>query len=87
MPTTVRLDPETESILQRLARKTGRSKSSVIREAILRMSARDVRPKPGSTLFDQMEDLVGVGRGGPSHLASRSEEILRDLFARRRERE
>ncbi len=86
MPTTVRLDPQTESILQRLARKTGRTKSSIIREAILRMSEHEARPTPGSTLYDRMADLVGVGHGGPSDLSSRSEEILRDLFARRRGR-
>jgi hypothetical protein len=86
VPTTVRLDPRTESIVQRLARKTGRTKSSIIREAILRMSEHEARPTPGSTLYDRMADLVGVGHGGPSDLASRSEEILRDLFARRRGR-
>lgn len=86
MPTTVRLDPETESIVQRLARKTGRTKSSIIREAILRMSETDAAPKPGGSLYDQIADIVGVGHGGPSDLASRSEEILRDLFARRRAR-
>ena len=86
MPTTVRLDPETERIVQRLARKTGRTKSSIIREAILRISETDAAPKPGGSLYDRIEDLIGVGHGGPSDLASRSEEILRDLFARRRTR-
>ncbi len=86
MPTTIRLDPETESVVHRLARKTGRTKSSIIREAILRMAEQNTRPKPGSTLYDKMADLVGIGHGGPSDLASRSEEILRHLFAQRRGR-
>ncbi|HEV2356395.1 MAG TPA: ribbon-helix-helix protein, CopG family [bacterium] len=86
MPTTVRLDPETEAIVQRLARKTGRTKSSVIREAILRLSEDHAEPNPGSTLYDRMADLIGIGHGGPPDLASRSEEILRGLFARRRGR-
>ncbi len=34
MPTTVRLDPETESLIKRLAKKTGRTKSQIIRDAI-----------------------------------------------------
>ncbi len=86
MPTTIRLDPEAESIVQRLARKTGRTKSSIIREAILRMAEQNTRPRPGSTLYEKMADLVGIGHGGPSDLAARSEEILRTLFTRRRDR-
>lgn len=86
MPTSIRLDPETESAVRRLTRKTGRTKSSIIREAILRMTEDITRPKPEGTLYDRMADLVGVGHGGPPDLASRSEEILRDLFAQGRKR-
>ncbi|MHB8730489.1 MAG: ribbon-helix-helix protein, CopG family [bacterium] len=82
----MRLDPDTEAILRRLARKAGRTKSSIIREAILRMSETHAAPKPGGSLHDQLADLIGVGHGGPSDLASRSEEILRDLFGRRHAR-
>jgi len=81
MPTSVRLDPETESMVRRLARKTGRTKSSIIREAILKMAEDAIRPTSGSTLYDKMADLLGVGHGGPTDLASRSEEILRSVFA------
>ncbi len=84
MPTSVRLDPETESVVRRLARKTGRTKSSIIREAILKMAEDEVRPTLGATLFDKMADLLGVGHGGPPDLASRSEEILRNVFAQRK---
>ncbi len=84
MPTSVRLDPETESVVRRLARKTGRTKSSIIREAILKMAEDTIRPTSGSTLYDKMADLLGVGHGGPSDLASRSEEILRNVFAQRK---
>ncbi len=83
MPTSVRLDPETELMVRRLARKTGRTKSSIIREAILKM-AEDTIPTSGSTLYDKMAGLLGVGHGGPTDLASRSEEILREVFAQRK---
>lgn len=84
MPTSVRLDPETESVVRRLARKTGRTKSSIIREAILKMAEDAIRPTSGPTLYDKMSDLLGVGHGGPTDLASRSEEILRNVFAQRK---
>ncbi len=86
MPTSIRLDQATESAVRRLARKTGRTKSSIIREAILRMAEESARSKPKGSLYDRMVDLVGIGHGGPPDLASRSEEILRSLFARRRKR-
>ena len=86
MPTSIRLDPETESVVRRLVRKTGRTKSSIIREAILKMAEDTIPPTSGSTLYDKMADLLGVGHGGPTDLASRSEEILRSVFAQRKRR-
>ncbi len=86
MPTSIRLDHETESALRRLARKTGRTNSSIIREAILKMAEGGALPNSAGTLYDRMADIVGVGHGGPTDLASRSEEILRSLFAQRQKR-
>ncbi len=86
MPTSIRLDQETESAVRRLARKSGRTKSSIIREAIIRMAEEITPPKAEGTLYDRMTDLVGVGHGGPPDLASRSEETLSALFSRRRRR-
>ena len=39
MPTSVRLDPETEALLRRIARATGQSKSWVVREALVAYGA------------------------------------------------
>lgn len=87
MPTSIRLDPETESAVRRLARKSGRTKSSIIREAIVRMAEEIAPSKREGTLYDRMADLVGVGHGGPPDLAARSEEVLRTLLSRRRRRQ
>lgn len=86
VPTSIRLDQETESAVRRLARKSGRTKSSIIREAIARMAEEVTRLKPEGTLYDRMTDLVGIGHGGPHDLASRSEEVLRNLFSQRQRR-
>ncbi len=85
MPTSVRLDSRTESMLRRIARRTGRTRSDVIREAILRLVDQS-QPAPGGTVYDRIRDLLGVARGGPADLGSRSEEYLREMFARRRTR-
>lgn len=83
MPTSVRLDAKTEAAVRRLARRTGRSKSQVIREAILRLSDASSQPMDGGTVYEQIADLVGIVRSGRRNIAARSEDVLRELFARR----
>jgi len=84
MPTSVRLDPETEALLRRLARRSGRSKSEVIREALHRLAAeRDEVAEP-ETLYRSVEDLIGIA-DGPEDLAERHRERFRaKLHGRRR---
>lgn len=83
MPTSVRLDARTESILRRIARRTGHTRSEVIREAILRLAEATV-PASSGTLYDRVKHLLGAAKGGPPDLGERSEEYLREMFARRR---
>jgi len=85
MPTSVRLDPRTETVLRRIVRRTGRTRSEVIREAIHRFVDQS-EPTSGATVYDRIKDLLGVARGGPADLGSRSEEYLRGMFARLRNR-
>lgn len=83
MPTSIRLDPGTEQIVRRIAYRTRRTKSEVIRDAIRRL-AEDTPAPTGGTVADLVADLVGTVRGGDRHYASRSEEVLRRMFALRR---
>lgn len=83
MPTSVRLDATTESIIRRLARRTGATKSEIIREAIGRLAEDASVPLKGRTVYDDIADLVGIARGGPGSRAGRSEEILRERFSRK----
>lgn len=84
MPTSVRLDPKTEGIVRRIARRTGRTKSEIIRDAILQLEDQAAQPAASDrTLYDRVKDLIGVAKGGPPDLGTRSEEYLRAIFARR----
>lgn len=84
MPTSVRLDPKIELVVRRLARQTKRTKSEVIREAIIRM-AEQVGGQPGlGTPYVEIEDLLGIAGGGPPDLARRADEAFRDMLARRK---
>lgn len=87
MPTSVRLDPRTEAVLRRMARRRGRTKSEILREAILRLAERE-DIEPGESFLEAVRDLVGIGSGGPPDLARRSEEIFRErlMVGRRRRR-
>ncbi len=46
MPTSVRLGPKTESLVNRLARRRGQTKSGVIREALLALARSEEQAKP-----------------------------------------
>jgi predicted DNA-binding protein len=54
MPTTARLDPRTLTLMQRLAKRTGRTKSEVIRDAIRRLGAAE-RPDGSGSAYEAME--------------------------------
>lgn len=77
MPTSVRLDPKTEAVLSRIARRTGRTKSDILRDAILRMAARE-DVEPGNSFLDLIGHLVGIGVGGPPDLARRSDQVFKE---------
>jgi Arc/MetJ-type ribon-helix-helix transcriptional regulator len=85
MPVSVRLDRETETLVRRISKDSRRSKSEVIRDAIRRM-ATEIPVASPDTVYDQIADIVGIARGGRRRYAARSEEVLRTLFARKRQR-
>jgi len=84
MPTSVRLDPETERLLSRLARKRSQSKSDVIREAIESLSRQDEAVPKDETLFERISDLVGCVDGGPPDLSKRTGEKFREILTSRK---
>ena len=83
MLATVRLDLATERVLARLARSSGRTRSDVIREAILHLAKRSPAPANDESLYASVADLIGVARGGPPDLSVRSGEKLRSLLSER----
>jgi hypothetical protein len=60
-PISIRLDAETEQRLRRLAHETGRTLSSVVREAVAEYgAAHDVREVAGARPYDRLKHLIGV---------------------------
>jgi predicted transcriptional regulator len=70
--TSVLLDPHILAELERLARRSGRPTSHVIREAMERYVAEEAAE--GETV---LPSFVGIA-AGPGNVAARDEEILRE---------
>jgi predicted DNA-binding protein len=86
MPTSVRLDPETEALLRKLARTSGRTKSELIREALHRMFAETRGSAETGSLYHAIEDLVGIADVGPGDLARHHKQRFRENLDRRRKK-
>ena len=82
MPVSVRLDPKTEELVNRLARKKGRTKSEVIRQAI-RVLAEGQEGKKPSRPYDAISHLIGCARGGPRDLSEQTGIKFRQLLLKR----
>lgn len=80
MPTTVRLDPETESLIKRLAKKTGRTKSQVIRDAIRTLAESEDSGKVTGGPYEAFSHLIGCASGGGPDLSERTGEKFTKLL-------
>lgn len=83
MAISVRLDPKTESLVSRLARRKGRTKSGVIREALMALSRVEAERETGASPYEAMAHLIGCARGGPKDLSERTGDKLRKLLSAR----
>lgn len=81
MPFSVRLDPQTEAAIERLARSSGKSRSSVVREAVARYaSAADAN----TTAYERLEPLIGVVRSGRTDLSQHTGRKFTEVLKTRR---
>ncbi len=84
MPVSVRLDKETEELLEKAARLSKITKSAMVKKSIKEYCAPIVKEKKqdmSELIKELIKDHPGSGRGD---LATRSEEILREMFRRKR---
>jgi len=86
MPTSVRLDTQTEALLRRLAQSSGRTKSDVLREAVVRLAEEYAASCPTDSPYARIADLVGIARGGPRDVARGHKQAFRDLWSNRARR-
>ncbi|HEV8130962.1 MAG TPA: ribbon-helix-helix protein, CopG family [Acidobacteriota bacterium] len=83
MTLSVRLDAETEQLVERMARQRDQTKSEVIRDAIAALAPKERRGKGAKGPFGRAADLIGCVRGGPSDLSVRTGEKFRQILTSR----
>ncbi len=88
---SVRLDRKTEAWLKRLARQQAKTASEVVRESLALYGRQEEKiEKAGTSLYDRISHLIGIAKGGPRDLSTRSKEhfekILREKHKRRHAR-
>ena len=86
MPITVRLDAKTEALLIRLVKRTGRTKSQVIRDAIHAYAKSGNRNEAAKGPYEAIKHLIGIASGGPPDLSERTGEKFRELLLKKRAR-
>src|SRR5438128_1619464 len=85
MPTTVRLDPETLRLMRRLARRTGATKSEIIRDAIRRLGVAESANAEPRTAYEAMEHAIGCWDSGGARLSEHTGRKFRALLIARAE--
>lgn len=84
MPFSLRLDPETEARIRRLAQATGRSKSAVVREAMAQYAPDQPAATEGpASLLERLGSVVGSVSTGGADLSSDTHVKYRASLARR----
>lgn len=82
MPTSVRLDARTQSLIARLAKRRGQTKSELIRtalETLAREAGAAETQSGGQSAYDRMAHVVGIVDSGGAGLSERTGERFRDL--------
>ena len=79
MPTSIRLDPDTDQALEELARRRSLTKSEVVRRAI-----RDLLDRERLSPYERATDLIGSVTGGPPDLSESTGTRFRRLLEERK---
>ena len=82
MPTSVRLDEETEKLLLKTAEALKTTKTDILKASIQDFCKRTLEEKSKKP-YDLISDLIGKEYSGQGNLAIDSEEILREAFRRK----
>jgi Arc/MetJ-type ribon-helix-helix transcriptional regulator len=81
--TTVRLDPATRAILERLSESRGQTRSEVIRDAITKLG--DDEAPAGPSALERLLPFVGVADSGGRNLSRETGRKFREILEAKRD--
>ena len=83
MPTSIRLDAETETLLERLASKRRQTKSDVVRDSIALLADAEKKGAAPAGSYAKVAHLIGVADSGGQQLSENSGRHVRELLAKK----
>src|SRR5207247_634758 len=87
MALTLRLDPDTERLVNRLPRPRGQTKSAALREALRALAREQAAARSGPTVYDAIAHHIGCFDSGGLNLSAKTGRRFAVLLAeRKRER-
>jgi Arc/MetJ-type ribon-helix-helix transcriptional regulator len=84
MPTSVRLDPETERLLRRLERRRASPRSAVLRDAIRCLAKQELAGDAELSHWDALRPFIGQVDSGGLSLSTKTGRQFTDLLTSRR---
>jgi hypothetical protein len=85
MPSSTRLDKETEALLKKAAEYSGETKSHLVRESIREYCARIVATKQ-RTPWEIYQSLQPIGGSGHGQRVAKGKEIMRKALEEKRKK-
>ncbi|MDE3226595.1 MAG: ribbon-helix-helix protein, CopG family [Nitrospirota bacterium] len=86
MATSLRLSPELDYLVSRLAKRRKQSKSEVIRSALATLMGDEASSAQQRTPYQAMKHLLGCVKNGPPDLSQQTGEAFRKLLRTRQAR-
>jgi Arc/MetJ-type ribon-helix-helix transcriptional regulator len=80
MTTSVRMDSETQRLLDQLARERGSTKSEVVREGVRLVARKEHERHRVPRPYDAFRGVIGSVRGGPPNLSEQTGRRFRQLL-------
>jgi hypothetical protein len=82
---SIRLDARTASKIDRIAAQTGKTKSEIVREAIVKYAEKIERESDNERPFDKAKHLIGAWDSGGMQLSTRTGEKFTEMLLRERD--
>ncbi len=82
----VRVNPKTEALVERLARRRGESKSAVVRDALRLLAEHENGVAAHGSAYDKLKHLIGCWDSGGMNLSRNTGEKFAELLRQKRTR-